>query len=288
MLGLAVALSACAPDAIPIVTPYVADAPAPTSTATASPPTITSTPGPVYADPTRHNGLTLPADLHSATWQYYEDSPAEFWGYATRYGSEERAASELIWYSHELIAQQDAGHVIIGGEQGAGGYGYFDRNGNELLLDGLDGLPYAVARMVWGVDGWSDFNDEQQRLRTIVGNEGDWFSNSRIVGTVSIKSPNDIGRLFCLYRVDHDSLLATSLGIVMVGGTAARTDWSIYGPSVNDDYDHQRLGGRVLVDNQLREWHWAADLPDQLYEAALDGDSALIGLIEYNGGDCGP
>src|SRR3990167_5498446 len=139
------ALTACVSNVTPTVAPGPTPTIAPIATATIVP-TVTPTPLPPIADPAQHNGLILPSELRGTTWQYYGDSPVAFWGYATRYGSEERAEREAYWYAEQAVAQFRAGHVIIGGTQGAGGYVYFTHDGIEYLIEGLVGEPYALAR----------------------------------------------------------------------------------------------------------------------------------------------
>jgi hypothetical protein len=78
---------------------------------------------------------------------------------------------------------------------------------------------------------------------------------------VFTKSPNDIGREFCYYSLDESRVI----GLVVVGGSAGRHDWSYFGDSVNDAYGHLRLGQRLFLAGD-HSVPWLADVTNDLWD----------------------
>lgn len=199
---------------------------------------------------------------------YYESTPNNVYGYATRYGSNDVALRELFWLSHEYCSQSDRGWGMVGG-----GYGYWNIGGDDYLLENRASLGFTLA-----AGRLSHVPNENQRnlyqLSTLTWEQFQWHIEHNYVGIVATKSPNDIGAEYCMYDLAADK----TIGLVIVGGAAARNDWTYYGPSVNDNYGHERLGIRVLHTKD-RDYYWIADLSDRVYDRISGGSAKLIGLL---------
>ncbi|KKW45264.1 MAG: hypothetical protein UY97_C0028G0002 [Parcubacteria group bacterium GW2011_GWB1_57_6] len=224
--------------------------------------------------------------------QYYDAYSRVVIGSGTRYGSNQSAIDELWGYTSgqipgapNLPEQMGRGYVLTGG-----GYGYVSIDGRMALVDGTNSSPddgineyVTLADRHGGPVQPNELNDNQRRLYDLARDEnGNLVSydefiqkvNSRYVGVISAKSPNDIGREFELFRKNADGTV-TDIGRVIVGGTAARHDWTDYGDSILGGGDN-RLGYRGLQQGE----DWVADLPTEIYEEAFDGtDGPVFGVV---------
>ncbi len=200
----------------------------------------------------------LPSDLsfREAAELYYQPYPEMTYGHVTRFGSDDIAYSELYRLAQEARSQITRGYGLLGG-----GYGYRWIDGREYLIDHRSSLGYTLL-----ADRHNNFvgiTDNQSLLLEL--SELSWGDFVPVIATnykgiISVKSPNDIGREFCLWNLDTNQ----KVGMVIAGGVAARNDWLYYGPSVNDYYQHPRIGQRVSKLNGI-EYYWLADLSDSVW-----------------------
>lgn len=219
---------------------------------------------------------------------YYQPADDNIYGYATRYGSNDLALAELYFEAQEAMSQYRRGYILIGG-----GYGYRRINGGVMLIDNRSAIGYAKLA---DRGGWQSLTEAQRRLLRMSSKNIDElrdYVEERYIGIVAVRSPNDIGREFCLYDLTHQEIM----GLVISGGSAARNDWMYYGPSVNDYYHHQRLGMRTLrprkghffylqdlsPDLYDTDFYWIADLTDSVYYRlgySMGAQARLIALID--------
>lgn len=193
---------------------------------------------------------------------YYTETPDFIIGYATRYGPLELAIREFRWLIMEAADQYEMGYILLGGGYSTEFYGrsapaYFEQI-------------YPRARHD------QQLTPQQIRLLNLASlNESEYLEFlSQFAGIISTKSPNDLGRIFCLFTDRR------ALGNVIVGGTVARNDWLYMGYSINDDYGHARLGARIYIDHAGTYFWWLADLTDDLYWQSREDDAAIITLRE--------
>lgn len=200
--------------------------------------------------------------------EYYSPVKSLVYGYATRYGDKDLALRELLWSAHEYADQHEFGFGLLGG-----GYGYYEIGDSSYLVDNRASHGYYLLSQ-----GEQPPPNENQRRLAMLANMTDEqaieYVNSRYVGIVSLRSPNEIGSERCLLKLPSGE----PVGLVIVGGTAARHDWSYFGPSVNDDFGHERMGSRVLTFDR-QSYYWVADLPDNLFYSTWDGDSVALVAI---------
>ena len=205
---------------------------------------------------------------HTIYSTYYSNSPPAIYGYATRYGSDTVAFNELLWEAHEYVAQRDHGFALIGG-----GYGYHTLNNTQYLAENRSSMAYGLLSANVPVKP----TEQQCRLTVLASmtrEQAEVYVSKRYIGIISLKSPNDIGREFCLMR--YPSL--NTVGVVIVGGTAARNDWAPFGPSLNDDYSHLRMG-ELFMALDGTDYRWTADLSDSVYSAmGVNPGAVLIAL----------
>lgn len=197
---------------------------------------------------------------------YYVPSPSLFMGYATRSGPLESNIHELRKEISFMMEQSKYAFPLIGGGYGLHN-GIWIRNSTDLSKWLVTNNP---ANVQW--------NNQQLRLKYLGSLDDTKFENyihNNYVGVISIKSPNDIGREYCIY----DYWDRTYIGKVIVGGTAALNDWTQIGKSKSDLSGAGRLGIRRLYLNNEIFW-WAAELPDNLFYLIKKGDSALVILDE--------
>lgn len=200
------------------------------------------------------NNITDYSTLRAMQESYYEKSPKEFCGFATRYGRDSRAIDELYWEATEVVAQHEHGYILLGGN-----YGYQVIDGVEYLLDNRASMGYS--KHITNQD-YQHLTPAQRRLLMLGNMDRETFNDyivQNYIGVVSIKSPNDIGREFCLY----DVYKPYPIGTVIVGGTAASKDWLLVGSRAN--YETIGLGLMKSIDSQGNGWYWAVDLPNSLY-----------------------
>lgn len=234
--------------------------------------------------PAEQNGI--PAEVSTNRWAgqtpevlrlYYEPSPERFSGFGTLSGSERPAAGELWMMGEQLVAQyRHAGYALKGG-----GYGFVEVGGQPYLIqDELSPGWAAIAGEYLGGAPAQPLTAQQLRLYRL-GSMPPAQAVSEVLsaydGIISLKSPNDLGRIFCV--VDGQ---ARPVGTAIVGGVAAINDWA-----------GAREGlpplGYMRYEADGREWAWAADLSEGLYQAAGgDGGPVIIGLIEGRCEDAAP
>jgi hypothetical protein len=182
---------------------------------------------------------------------------------------------ELYWTATELASQYNHGYVITGG-----GYGYADIGDETYLITSRADVGYSLMRET---ADQQRLNDQQRRLlmlSRLTYEEAAEYVVTHYDGVLSLKSPNDLGRVYCLVYLDNPSVTYR----VIVGGTAALNDWMHYGDSINDDFGHPRLGYRQLEHGGKNYW-WLADLTDAVYHADDDG-TALIALLPWHVCEC--
>lgn len=271
-----VALALAAPIDQPLPVMSTRPAPAPTPMIVARAPTAVPTPMAVLITPTPvQNGL--PDNLYD--WRgvmtlYYMPSPAQFWGYVTRYGSDQRAIMELWWYSREAHDEMDVLGIVLDG----GNFGFYD---DVLIGNRTD---YARALGSGQKLTIPTPNENQRRILAWSQLKYEDFAQTvlkKYAGVISLKSNNDIGREYCLYRGIGFGLV----GRTVVGGSAANNDWTPFGQSVNDNLGHARLGVRLWRDDSGQAWHWAADLPDNLFKVAGGSDRPVLIFLYEPGAD---
>lgn len=249
--------------------------PKPTQTPTLQP---TPTLVPIDYDQLVGNGLD---DYQSMTEDellaaYYAPSPDLFIGYATKYGSDPEFPVRVMWrHMQEMQEQFDhAGFSYVGG--GAGFVEFAGRG--RFLLDDRRSAAWAIIVedkvFPTGVGGTELDRRGQNTLRMYAENSGGDYSaflkliRRDFVGVVAMKSQNDLGRVFCLIngRVPHQPI-----GRVIVGDMARRIDWL-----PNDvDHDQYQLGFRIYIDEHGKEWQWAVELPNELYDQIVEDWAAL-------------
>ncbi len=208
------------------------------------------------------------ASQYDAFVTYYTPDKPAVYGYATRYGSWQVAFDELLWEAHEYAAQRDHGFALIGG-----GYGYYWIDGRRYLA--YNRFSYAYSWLIKQAPRPPTANQRRlARLATMDYGAAYAYVHNRYIGIISTRSPNDIGREYCLLTAPD----LRPVGLVIVGGVAARHDYLPYGNSVNDDFGHQRLGQRVMqIDGQ--PWMWLADVTDSiLLWMDWEGGPILIAL----------
>lgn len=112
------------------------------------------------------------------------------------------------------------------------------------------------------VEGWaSRYGDEGVMEATLAFNG--LALQPHHIGAIAMKSPNDLGRVYCLHGV----------GSVLVGDVAALHDWAPVGESV--------LGPNRLALVWVDGYPWVADLPNGLYYAAGgEGGPVIVRLTE--------
>ena len=202
---------------------------------------------------------------------YYQPADDNIYGYATRYGSNDLALAELYFEAQEAMSQYRRGYILIGG-----GYGYRRINGGVMLIDNRSAIGYAKLADRWARQKLTEAQRRLLRMSLKNIDELRDYVEARYIGIVAVRSPNDIGREFCVY----DLYTERTVGLVIVGGSAARNDWTYYGSSVNDDYGHERLGMRVLTVELGRKYYWIADLSDMVYDRLTGFTARFIGLLE--------
>lgn len=216
----------------------------------------------------------------NASWQevmrlYYAPSSSDYEGYVTDAGSYGVALHSLRWYSLQVIEEyQHSGYVLIGG-----GYGFVTIEGKDYLIQNRGSEGYTLIQQ----HNPHILNANQARLYKLGELSQQDFEESvrsEYDGIISTKSPNDIGRVYCLYHNDE------FIGKFIVGDHAGVNDWTPYGKSLNDYYGHARLGLRVGKRNGM-EYYWIADLTREVYQKVkLDEGLAIIRLLETSNDSC--
>lgn len=236
-----------------------------------------------------HDHHALPPTLfgrENILRRYYEPMPSVVGGWITRSGPDRNALEELWWTSREAAQQRLHGPVLY-----AGGYGYQVVNGQEFLIENRLSQGYGLQVDQCAGD-WQcihdafPLNEGQERLvalgqeAAITGGtqafrrafiEGGW------TGVIAMKSPNDIGRQFCLYAFDPVDFKVLNAGWpVIVGGTSAQHDYT----ELSGRSDPL---GRQTVETYPGSppWYWVADVPDGLYGSLeLQGLPAFALFVE--------
>jgi hypothetical protein len=196
-------------------------------------------------------------EFRQAAELYYQTYPEAVYGHVTRYGSDDLAFRELYNLSQEYRSQITRGYGLLGG-----GYGYRWIGGREYLIDNRasDGYWMMADKIS---EPFPNHNSNQLnllKLSMMSPEQARAYIDREYAGIISVKSPNDIGREFCM--IDFPSRRV--LGKVIVGGVAGRHDWMYFGESVNDFYGHLRIGQRSLELGGV-DYYWLADVTDRLW-----------------------
>lgn len=197
---------------------------------------------------------------------YYAPDPEETIGWATRFGTDDWATEELWFAANEALAQ----YTLAGYSLAGGGYGYQVIDGDEYLMTNRSSEGFEL--LATGGIGWDGpITLEQRRLFRLASMDFDTFAEHvarEYAGVVFTRSPNDIGRTFCLKRFNGQQI-----GDVIIGNVSALHDYTPLAGRPDP------LGLQVVRDNTGQPWHWIVDLPDSLYYAAGgEGGPAFVRL----------
>lgn len=207
---------------------------------------------------------------------YYTPSSSNYEGYVTDAGSYGVALHSLRWYSLQVIEEyKHSGYVLIGG-----GYGFVTINGKEYLIQNRSSEGYTLIQQQHTANQLSANQTRLYNLGELSEENFEESVRSEYDGIISTKSPNDVGRVYCLYQADK------YIGKFIVGDHAGVNDWTPYGKSLNDYYGHARLGLRVGKRDGL-EYYWIADLTREVYkQVKLDEGLAVVRLLETLDNSC--
>lgn len=211
---------------------------------------------------------------------YYEPSPKSFVSTATLYGSEESSYVELSFYGEVIRQQMWRGFVLTG----SGEYGFHNIPLDDNILDnqGSDAYLYFADRVRDKANQpipveYSELNDRQKRVYDITEYK-DWemedkfimpisdmsklsetqaLLSGKYIGFVSTKSPNDFGRRFLLYKDNK------FVGIVLVTGTAKRSDWTGLEKPTTENFRYYR---NPLIIRRNNGVQWGFDFTQDLYD----------------------
>ena len=235
---------------------------------------------------------------------YYEPSPNAFIGSGTRYGSQEYAEGEVLGYGGVIRQQMGRGYALLA--SGQYGYhpelkeellqypenSVWGKNKdpNDTLLDNQASTIYFYLSEKNWINGefvavnYNDLNENQKRIFDLTKSKskiGSFFTSidiqskmtveealdsGKYIGIISTKSPNDIGRRFVMYQRQNDGT-DKFLGIVLVGGTAARADWTGREGSIikNNPLGIRRQNPETSKSDPNGQ-QWGFDLPNHIYE----------------------
>ncbi len=198
--------------------------------------------------------------------RYYEPVPARFYGFVTRYLDKERALDMAIWQVHHFREQLKAGYPLLGGN-----YRYGLENDQDLadwLADNQPSIVELTPAQSW-LTNWTSSTDEQARAAL-----------SRYDGIGALRSPNDIGRIFCIYTPQDGALVAR----VAIMDTSALNDYTGIGGT-----DGVPLGYRQTPDPLGQPAHWAGEVSGDIWDKLVIGDNAWAIFDERAAGEpCGP
>ena len=203
---------------------------------------------------------------------YYEPSPDIFLSHATLYGSDVSSIVELSWYGEVLRQQMWRGFVLTGsGMYSSELDNQAARKYYELADKKRDERNQPIAVTV------NQLNDRQKRIYDITEHrdyeiydifidedqsdltEKAALDSNKYIGFVSAKSPNDIGRRLFLYSFKNNEMQFQ--GVVLVTGTAKRSDWTGLEKPTNEG-----LYFNPLIIREANGVHWGFDLTYRLYE----------------------
>lgn len=193
-------------------------------------------------------GSVPDAEIVSA---YYVPVPARFYGYVTRYLDRDRALDLAVWQVQHFREQIDAGYPLLGGN-----YRYGLENDQDLanwLVDNKAAIVELTPAQVWLAQ--LAYNDDQQVREYL----------SRYDGIAALRSPNDIGRQFCIHTPQDGALVAR----VVVMDTSALNDYTGIGGT-----DGVPLGYRQTADPVGRVANWAGELSGDIWDKLVIGDNA--------------
>lgn len=202
---------------------------------------------------------------------YYAPDPEEITGWATRFGTDDWATEELWFAANEALAQ----YTLAGYSLAGGGYGYQVIDGDEYLMTNRSSEGFELLA-TGGIEWDGPITLEQRRLFRLASMDFDTFTEHvarEYAGVVFTRSPNDIGRTFCLKRFDGQQI-----GDVIVGNVSALHDYTPLAGRPDP------LGLQVARDEDGRSWRWIVDLPDSLYYAS--GGEGGPAFVKLTSGDC--
>lgn len=191
--------------------------------------------------------------------RYYAPSPAVLYGYVTRYVDTDRAVSIGLWQLGHFREQVKAGYPMLGGN-----YRHGLASDSDYAKWIVDHIPPIM-----------ELTPPQLRLYrlSVLSDEAAAVVLRSYDAVIALKSPNDIGRVYCVY------LPAGALvGRVIVMDTSSVNDYTGIGGTQGIP-----LGRRVTTDGVRQRVHWAADVPDTLWRKLVAGDNAWAVFDEDTG-----
>lgn len=226
------------------------------------------------------NTLPPPGDDRAVLGAYYAPSKAISYGYLTRYLEHDRALDVAVWQVHHFQEQVDHMNPLLGGGYSADSPEYWGDDATRLEYNPVDDhLQIAPQSIIELTPAQVRLYHLIEHRRTLVlaGYTEDKADNAirdLIDGgydaIVAMKSPNDIGRVFCVYRVDLWPQTLAARVIVM--DTSARNDYTGIGGT-----DGVPLGYRVATNILGQDVHWLADVEPDLFDALDDPQRGLGG-----------
>lgn len=196
---------------------------------------------------------------------YYKPSPRVVYGYLTRYLDNERAVDIAMWQLEHFREQAARMSIMLGG-----GYAPDARHDGEAAVPNGQYFNSVDGTMVPSPDHIMELTPAQvrlYRLSQLSDEDARAVLTKRYDYVIALKTPNDIGRVFCVYQSWHND--QPLIARVFVGDTSAVNDYTGFGGT-----DGLPLGYRVTADPEGRDTHWLADVPGELFDKLLYGDNA--------------
>lgn len=223
---------------------------------------------------------------------YYEPSPNIFISHGTLYGSDNLSVVELSWYGEVIRQQMGRGFVLtasgmysseLDNQSARKYYELADmyRTGHGVVPITYEQLNQRQKRL-YDITEFRDYEiydmfiDENQADLT----EKEALDSDKYVGFVSTKSPNDIGRRFFIYSFENSQM--EFQGLVLVTGTAKRSDWTGLEKPTNKGFYFN-----PLIIRYSKGVHWGFDLTYRLYElfGGTGGPTNAIIAIDPDSGN---
>ena len=198
----------------------------------------------------RTKGLPVGGTHAQILGAYYAPSPSIDYGYLTRYGSNEYAAGVAVLQLGHFREQMARNQPLLGGNYGPGA----QRDGQWAYGDDAPALTPAQWRLLDLANRTEDMSREEAIAMMLA--EYDYI--------VAMKSPNDIGRMFCVF--DDEGKFE---GRAFVGDTSALNDYTGIGGTGGIP-----LGYRVTASPAGHNAYWLADVPTELWNRTKRGDNA--------------
>lgn len=241
--------------------------------------------------------LPDPGDDRAVLESYYEPSPVVVYGFITRYMDHREAVEVGVWQAHHFLDQLKRMAPMLGGGYSPDCMSDADRCGESIPYNPFPeeggpvqywfpaypdrDLPLAqqellrLSRQYVNETAEGHFTPEQadENLRNTLVIQYDTL--------IALKSPNDIGRVFCIYNpwTWEQPLVARAL----VVDTSAVNDYTGVGGT-----DGIPLGYRVTLDPTDRYTHWGGEVPSDIWDQLVYGDNAWAIMVEDRGTGCPP